>query len=155
MADFPFRSALVPNFTFLMVQLLAILPLCHFSQVSRIQLCWFEGLCCYFLFYNSSFWFPEVPFLCIVSSYSRLFAFLATSLVPEKDISVFHFLCFLAFTLSCLNPVLAVLHVRGSRLNSLHWSFFNLLIWAFFLFLPSFLIGFKACPFMAFGLQTF
>ena len=43
----------------------------------------------------------------------------------------------------------------GSRLSSLHWSFFNLLIWAFFLFLPSFLVGFKACPFMAFGLQVF
>ena len=39
MVAFPFRSALVPNVTFLMVQLLAILPLCHFSQVSGIQLC--------------------------------------------------------------------------------------------------------------------
>ena len=27
--------------------------------------------CCYFLFYSSLFWFPEVPFLCIVRGYSR------------------------------------------------------------------------------------
>ena len=113
MADFPFWSALVPNFTFLMVQLLAVLPLCHFSQVSGIQLYWFKGLCCYFLSYSSSFWFPEVPFLCIVNGYSRLSAFLAASLVLEKDISALRFLYFLAFPLSYLNLVLAVLHVSG------------------------------------------
>ena len=152
MVDFPFRSALVPNFTFLMVQLLAVLPPCHFSQVSGIQLYWFEGLCCYFLFYSSSFWFPEVPFLCIVSGYSRLSPFfLAGSLVPEKDISALRFLCFLAFPLNCLNLVLAVLHASGISslwqpmgIPTQHWSFFNLLIWA--LFLPPFLTGFKACP---------
>ena len=38
-ANFPFRSALVHNFMFLIVQLLAVLPLCHFSKVSGIQLC--------------------------------------------------------------------------------------------------------------------
>ena len=43
MADYPFQSALVSNVTFLMVQLLAVLPLCHFSQVSGIQLCRFES----------------------------------------------------------------------------------------------------------------
>ena len=31
--------------------------------------------CCYFLFYSSSFWFPEVPFLCIMRGYSRLSPF--------------------------------------------------------------------------------
>ena len=117
--------------------------------------------CCYFLFYSSSFWFPEVPFLCIVSGYFRLSPFfLAGSLVPEKDISALRFLCFLAFPLNCLNLVLAVLHASGipslwqpMEIPTQHWSFFNLLIWA--LFLPPFLTGFKACPFMAFGLQAF
>ena len=148
-----------------MVQLLVILPLCHFSQVSEIQLCWFEGLCCYFLFYSSSFWFPEVPFLCIVSGYSRLSAFLAASLVPEKDISPLHFLCFLAFPLSCLIPILTVLHVLGIpslwQPLGIPTQLFTLVflqssdLGLFFLFLPSFLIGFKACPFMTFGLQAF
>ena len=100
-----------------MAQLLAVLPLCHFSQVSGIQLYWFEGLCYYFFFYGSSFWFPEVLFICIVSGYSRLFAFFAASLVPEKDISALRFLCFLVFPLICLNHVLVVLHFSGiSRL---------------------------------------
>ena len=31
--------------------------------------------CYYFLFYSSLFWFPEVPFLCIVRGYSRLSPF--------------------------------------------------------------------------------
>ena len=75
----------------------------------------------------------------------------------------------LAFPLSYLNPILAVLHVSGipslwqplgipTQLSFYAGKFFNLLIltdWAFFLFLPSFLIGFKACPFIAFGLQAF
>ena len=72
--------------------------------------------------------------------------FLAGSLIPEKNVSTFCFLCFLVFFffLSCLNPVLAVLYALGisSPLavsrdpNSalLQWFFFHLLIWTSFLF---------------------
>ena len=52
---FLFRSVLVFYVTFLMVQLLAVLLLCHFSWVGGIQLCWFESFCGYFLFYCSLF----------------------------------------------------------------------------------------------------
>ena len=38
---FLFQSA--PDVTFLMIQLLAILPFCHFSWVDGIQFCWFES----------------------------------------------------------------------------------------------------------------
>ena len=43
MVDYLFRSALVSDVTFLMVQLLAVLPLCLFSQVGGIPLYWFES----------------------------------------------------------------------------------------------------------------
>ena len=43
MADYLFRSALVSDVMFLMVQLLAVLPLYLFSQMDGIPLCRFES----------------------------------------------------------------------------------------------------------------
>ena len=35
----------------------------------------YKVFCCYFLFYSSLLWFPEILFLCIVRGYSRLSSF--------------------------------------------------------------------------------
>ena len=119
MIDFLFRSVLIPNFTFLKTSyplwfsfwpsfLFVIFPKWVESNSAGLKV--FAATS---FFYSSSFWFLEVPFICIVSGYSKLSTFLAASLVSEKDISAFRFLCFLAFPLSCLYPVLTVLHVSG------------------------------------------
>ena len=154
--------------TFFTIQLLAVLLLYLFSQMGGIPLCWFESLSLHSLFYTSSFWFPEVPPICAMRSRWVFLLFLLGHLILEKDVPILCFLCslyFLAFfLLSCLNPSLTVLH--ASRIPSFFAVsedansafFFNLLIWTSFLFLPSFLINFRACPFfffMFFGLQAF
>ena len=95
MADYLSRSALVSDVTFLMVQLLAVLPLYPFSQMGRISwfsfwpsflfiffLKWAEShsagskvLCCYSPFYSPLFWFPEIPSTCAVRGHSRFSSF--------------------------------------------------------------------------------
>ena len=71
--------------------------------------------CCYFLFYSSLFWFPEVPFLCTVKGYSRLSPFSCWIFDTWEGRICPLFLCFFFwhFPLSCLNPVLTMLYASG------------------------------------------
>ena len=88
---FLFRNAL--DVTFLMIHLLAVLPFCHFSWVSGIQLYWFESSLLLLPFFivpcsGSS----RYRSFCIMSGYSRSFSLLlARFLISKKDVSV---LCF-------------------------------------------------------------
>ena len=96
-------------------------------------------------------------------SHSRFYSFLAGSFGTWEGRAHPLFLVFFwLFPLSCLNPFFTVIH--ASEITSLLaasedpdsafflcWQFFNLLIWASFLFLSSFLINFRACLLLFFN----
>ena len=94
MADYPFQSALVSNVTFLMVQLLAVLLLCHFSQVGGIPLCGFKSfLLLHPFFIAPYFGSPRYRSFVLREVTLGFLLFLVGSLVPEKDVSTICFLC--------------------------------------------------------------
>ena len=121
---------------------------------------------CYSHFYTSSFWFPEMLPICAMRSrWVFLFFFLLGHLTLEKDVPFPLFLVFFFdfFFWTILILSWLYLHVWGIPSNLTVSEdpgsafFFNLLTWASFLFLSSFLIIFWACPFfflMLFGLQA-
>ena len=120
----------------------------------------------YSLFYTSSFWFPEVHPLALWEVAPSFFFFSCWVIWYLRKTCPSSVSCvsFWLFLLSYLNPFLTVLHASGiSSLLAISEDpssafFFNLLIWASFLFSFFFSHKLPGLPFFllyVFGLQAF